>query len=357
MSWLGDTSRFAAVLVLLSCSSAHETVATGPVVANTARFTRTCDVRGEGLWLPAAQVRDTEPFEIDLEGVTAQARVPSTEQPLSIRVSAPVDFTAHRANVWLTVERDLVFDDGMLTLSRGAHIVPGRSEAGSFSGDVVLAEAAPHERPLATVKATRVPCDAVSLTKVVSARLDPIGRAAPPPPPEAVWIPRVAGAALELFSAPGAGTKRTLSHEVLPDGDVRQLTFRVLEERKPWSRVEARGPSVRVSGWVEQSTIVLRSPDWVEIGWGHSGGGRMSMSMKSKREIAYEGPATLLAGSEIRMTPNGKMWARVPRDVEVKVVLPQASKWVEVTRIPGLGSLRFYGLVATEQVVLPTSTK
>jgi hypothetical protein len=128
------------------------------------------------------------------------------------------------------------------------------------------------------------------------------------------------------------------------DGGV-ELVGERLAERAGWMRITALTRSVRLTGWI---------PRWQLENLDSTIAGGSTCDCPPEGPVfariyadkpLYEGPARVAAGTVLSAPGGEGEWARVERDVELRVIVSGRSDSVEVTAIPGLGGLGSYGFV------------
>ncbi|HEY8431281.1 MAG TPA: hypothetical protein VIL20_23035 [Sandaracinaceae bacterium] len=110
------------------------------------------------------------------------------------------------------------------------------------------------------------------------------------------------------------------------------------ERRGPWLRVRrelASGASI--DGWVHASSVQIVQEQ--SLGDAGLAGGVVGFGCGSGTPPnVYRGPATLLAGAEVRTAPDGVAWAVARADVEVHVAMAHGAAWAKIERVRGMRS-------------------
>lgn len=91
-----------------------------------------------------------------------------------------------------------------------------------------------------------------------------------------------------------------------------------------------------IDGWVRVSDVrSVPEEEFSELGVGIGHGG-LGLCGRAGGHV-YRGPATLLAGSEIRTSPDGPAWARAAQDVPIETVeIAANATWAALVSIPGI---------------------
>lgn len=220
--------------------------------------------------------------------------------------------TAEASDVSVALARDLRLPG--LTLRPGVPVselsLPLR---GSPAVDAELADGV-------WLRAVEVPCDGLALEESIATAELPDG------PERGDVLPR--GRSLRVHARPGGpSVLLRLEHPAA-------LRLARAERRGEWLRVRrelASGASL--DGWVRASSVEIVDEQSLagslsDIGSG-SGCGRGSSH-------TYRGPATLLAGAEVRTAVDGVVWAVASADVEVVVAIRWGAEWAQIERVSGL---------------------
>ncbi|MFK7987653.1 MAG: hypothetical protein AB8I08_16670 [Sandaracinaceae bacterium] len=116
-----------------------------------------------------------------------------------------------------------------------------------------------------------------------------------------------------------------------------ELPLSEVERRSGWVRVRRdfrRGSTL--DGWVRESDVEqITEHDFDTVGESYEWGGLGLCSSGSSH--TYRGPATLLAGSEVRDASDGAVWARVEQDLPLTSVRVRwGSGWAQLVRVDGI---------------------
>lgn len=169
-----------------------------------------------------------------------------------------------------------------------------------------------------------LPCDAARL----GATADPPETTPEGAPTEGTLL--VAVPRLRVHAAPAGPGSVTV---VVERGTLRLAE---LERSGPWVHVRRDFfDGTTLDGWVRASEVRrVRSAELTEELWGDQIG--TSGGCGHGASHTYIGPATLRAGAEVRTAPDGPVWARARRDVEVSVMWRYGAETVALERLEGL---------------------
>lgn len=206
-----------------------------------------------------------------------------------------------------------------VTLGRGVAVSALRlPERGDPVADVELEDGV-------WIRGATIPCDALSLDET---ELDPTADDAPESGEVVARVPRV-----RVYERPGG---RSVIIDVASGAELR---FARTEARDGWIRVRRDYDAARIDGWVRTSDVrVVASAPMSLLRFGldlHGGGG-----CGHGASHTYIGPATLLAGTELRTAQeNGAVWAVASADMEVTIAFRWGAEWGQVEGIAGLRAL------------------
>lgn len=274
---------------------------------------RACTLRGAGE-LPHVRVRPrgATPFELSVTDRPVAVTATRSERA-RVRATSGLIFEGEMASgdVPIALGREVRVAHGVLTLRPGTAIsvvsLRRRAVAVELDDDVRVAS-------------VTVPCDAL--------RVGPAAAASelPPDAPEAgALLSR--GEALHVHARPG-GPALTV--------EAAGLRLAEVARRGGWVRVRRDFfDGSTLQGWVREAELE-RVPEepFAEIGHGYGMGGLGLCGTGGAH--AYRGPATLVAGAQVREAREGVAWARAAEDVEVRVYFLFGAEWAQLTRVEGL---------------------
>lgn len=141
------------------------------------------------------------------------------------------------------------------------------------------------------------------------------------------------GQDLWLMSQPGEGASVRVD---APAG----LTFVELEHRAGWMRVAARfGSGAAIRGWVRQHHLEIveernARPTTFERTVRETPASQCTPPRPRRDE--YLGPAHIALGAEVRLRPDGPIWAHVSERAAFTIRWRRGSAWVRIVHVPGL---------------------
>jgi hypothetical protein len=172
------------------------------------------------------------------------------------------------------------------------------------------------------VRAVEVPCAALTLAEVTDALPEL-------PPASAEVVAR--RPTLEVHARPGGPSVR------LEGQRASAIRLDRLERDREWVHVRrVLDHGSILDGWVRAAHVreVPPAPRTEQgLGFGRGSGCGHGASH------TYVGPATLIAGSELRVSQDGPVWAVASEDVPVRITMRWGAAWGYVHEIPGLRAL------------------
>lgn len=265
-------------------------------------------------------LRGAEAFDLGLDGYEVTI-VPLGDGRVRVESATSLVWsgTARDRDVGVYLARPLRLAGGAVSLLQVPMSGLTMDRQGDPSVDVELAEGV-------WIRGARVPCDAIALTHVELSRMRAPGSSSRAERGDVLTLER----SLDVHERPGGPSVRIeLSSEA-------SLRFARMESRGEWIRVHRELASgAEIDGWVRASQVGIVAEEPFTYGEGALGLNGRGLCGRGASHT-YVGPATLLAGTEIRTAEGGAVWAIASADVEVRVMVGWGAEWGLIDSIDGL---------------------
>jgi hypothetical protein len=300
---------------------------------------RECHVRGEAVYLRNVEIWADGQRTLAINGgpIAMSVRLPRpNENRMRVTLGGSLSFEVGWDALPVRAKRSEMTSNSMVAFLPGAEMWNARWRKAWVVGDTILDTVA---QGYAWISQARMSCDGFSLDESMTTDdadrdrynlwVDTAG-----------WRVLSRGSRLPLRARPGESPVLWIRRDCAGNCDD-HLRATVLEQRGRWSRIELRGPSTAVRGWVRSTSLVREDEGIADASTCCSNSNKIVAAVVQGRSTPpdpnppYVGKAIVAAGTKVSDAPEGPSWARIERDVELRVQYRRGEAWVLLMDLPG----------------------